>query len=98
MNPDPKLVITSEELKNCIDQVVLVDVREPEEHERGHLPGCKLIPLGELFSRAEAELNKSDAIVLYCAHGIRSYRGLMILKDLGFENLKSLTGGFAAWS
>lgn len=97
MEQETDFIITPQELKTCIGRVTLVDVREPEEHAEGHLPQCKLIPLGELASRAEAELKKDDAIVLYCAHGVRSMHALLLLKKLGFKNLKSLKGGIAAW-
>lgn len=89
--------ITSSELKKCLNTVTLLDVRQPEEHAEIHIPGCKLIPLGELVQRAESELNKNDNIVIYCAHGIRSMRALNALREMGFKNLRSLEGGIAAW-
>ena len=92
----PSWIITPEELTKCLDQVTLVDVREPEEHAASRIPGCKLIPLGELSQRAPAELNKTDDLVVYCAHGVRSLQGLMALRMLGFENLRSLEGGIVA--
>ena len=90
-------IITAEELKLKLGQVVLVDVREPEEFEEMRIEGCKLIPLGELQSRAEAELDKNADIVIYCAHGVRSLQGLMALRMQGFEKLHSLEGGICAW-
>lgn len=89
-------IITSEELAKCISEVTLVDVRQPEEHAESHIPGCKLIPLGELAARA-SELNPLEDLVIYCAHGVRSMRGLGILQQLGFQKLRSLEGGIAAW-
>lgn len=93
----PDWIITAPELKSCLGNVTLVDVREPEEFAESHIHGCKLIPLGELQARARGELNPSDTIVIYCAHGVRSMQGLMALKMLGFENLRSLEGGICAW-
>lgn len=90
-------IINSSELKECLQTVTLVDVREPEEYAISHIKGCKLIPLGELQQRAESELNKSQDIVLYCAHGVRSMHGLTALRRLGFEKLRSLEGGIVAW-
>lgn len=95
VNPD--IIITPNELKGCIESVTLLDVREPEEYEVSFIPGTLLIPLGELQLRAEAELNKKADIVIYCAHGVRSLYGVSILKQLGFEKLRSLQGGIAAW-
>ena len=93
----PAWIITSAQLKTELGKVTLVDVREPEEFAEMRIAGCKLIPLGELQLRAEAELGKQDDIVVYCAHGVRSIQGLMALRMLGFENLRSLEGGICAW-
>jgi rhodanese-related sulfurtransferase len=89
--------ITASELKDCLDKVTLLDVREPEEFAVSHIQGCKLIPLGELQQRAEKELDKNADIVIYCAHGVRSLHGLMALTKMGFQKLRSLEGGIAAW-
>lgn len=93
----PEWVITAAELKPLLGNVVLVDVREPEEHAEGVIEGAKLIPLGDLQARAAQELKPNDDIVLYCAHGVRSLHGLMALRMLGFEKLRSLEGGIEAW-
>jgi rhodanese-related sulfurtransferase len=97
MSDTPDWMITPSELKECIDSVVLVDVREPEEFEECRIEGCKLIPLGELQARAPQELKPEDDIVVYCAHGVRSVQGVMALRMLGFERTRSLDGGIAAW-
>ena len=93
--------ITSEELKKILDNnpssIKLLDVREPEEYAEDRLEPCTLIPLGDLMSRAESELDRKDNIIVYCAHGVRSMHALMGLKSLGFENVKSLTGGICAY-
>ena len=73
---------------------LLVDVREPWEHQIVALPDSRLIPLGTLAARAEEELPDRDApIVLYCHHGIRSLQGCGILASLGYEDLINLSGG-----
>ncbi|MEN9723440.1 MAG: hypothetical protein RJB38_1426 [Pseudomonadota bacterium] len=90
-------LISASQLKEELGSVVLVDVREPEEYEESRIEGCKLIPLGEISFRGPRELNPDDAIVLYCAHGVRSLHALMALRQLGFENLRSLEGGICAW-
>lgn len=89
--------ITTEDLKPIFKQVVLVDVREPEEFAEMRIEGGKLIPLGEIQLRAESELKKDADIVVYCAHGVRSVQGLMALKMLGFQKVRSLEGGICAW-
>lgn len=93
----PDWIITPAQLNESLSKVVLVDVREPEEHEESRIQGCKLIPLGELQARADGELEKGADIVVYCAHGMRSLQGVMALRMLGFENLRSLEGGICAW-
>jgi adenylyltransferase/sulfurtransferase len=90
--------ITADELKACLPKVTLLDVREPEEFAEERIESEKLvhIPLAELQERAR-ELNPAADIVVYCAHGVRSVQGLMVLKQLGFEHVRSLEGGIAAY-
>ncbi len=77
----------------------LLDVRQPEEHELVSLPGSLLIPLGELYSRAEElEAWKEQDVVVYCHHGIRSLNAIGQLKHLGFSKLHNLAGGIDRWS
>lgn len=93
-------IITASQLKKELDsggKLVLVDVREPEEFEESRIEGCKLIPLGEITSRALRELDPEDNIVLYCAHGVRSMHALMALQQMGFDKLRSLQGGICEW-
>jgi rhodanese-related sulfurtransferase len=89
--------ITPHELKKEMSKIVLVDVREEEEREESKIDGSKHIPLGEITIRAIKELNPTDDIVLYCAHGVRSLHALVALRQLGFEKLRSLEGGICAW-
>ena len=79
---------------------LLLDVRQPEEHEFVALPDSRLLPLNELPDRAAAELAawKDAEIVVYCHHGMRSQRAIAILRTLGFTRLCNLTGGIDAWS
>ena len=99
----PDWIITAEELKKVLKtqssekSVTLVDVRELEEYKEVRIEGCRLIPLGELKQRAPTELNPSDDIILYCAHGIRSLQAVMVLRMMGFERLRSLEGGIESW-
>jgi rhodanese-related sulfurtransferase len=88
--------VAFENEKKSNSKLVIVDVREPEEFEAGHFEGARLIPLGELSSRAEAELSKDSDIVVVCAHGVRSLEGLLALRLMGFERSRSLRGGMSA--
>src|SRR5690242_8489611 len=77
--------------------LVLLDVREPFEHDLAALPGSRLIPLGELPARLR-ELDGHAAIVTYCHHGARSARARDILVAAGFADVRNLTGGIDAWA
>ncbi|MET0770392.1 MAG: molybdopterin-synthase adenylyltransferase MoeB [Solirubrobacteraceae bacterium] len=86
----------SEHLGNGI---VLVDVRESDEWDRGHLPGAVHVPRAYLESRIEGAVKDRDArVVLYCASGQRSALGAHTLKELlGYTNVASMTGGITLW-
>jgi molybdopterin/thiamine biosynthesis adenylyltransferase/rhodanese-related sulfurtransferase len=78
---------------------VLVDVRENDEWDAGHLPGARHVPRGHLESRIEgAAPDRSQRVVLYCASGNRSaLAARTLLEDLGYENVESMTGGYTLW-
>ena len=89
------------ELKRMLDAgapVVLLDVRQPEEHAICALPGSVLIPLGELPARAQEVEPGESLVVVYCHHGVRSLSGAAILGAAGLPNVASLAGGIDAWS
>ena len=88
------------EVKELLDEgVVIVDVRGTEEAAIGHLPGAKLIPRGHLEQRIEAAVpDRSANVILYCASGVRSaYAARTMRDDLGYKNVKSMTGGITLW-
>lgn len=78
------------------EDLVLLDVRTPAEHERVQLPGATLIPLGALRQRA-AELPRDKEIVPFCTISLRGYAAERILRALGFTRVRVLEGGLAAW-
>jgi molybdopterin/thiamine biosynthesis adenylyltransferase/rhodanese-related sulfurtransferase len=85
------------ELLDSGDPLVL-DVREQDEWDEGHLPGAVHIPRGNLESRIErAEPDRSRPIVVYCAAGNRSAFAAKTLEELGYEDVVSLAGGFTDW-
>ena len=74
-----------------------VDVREPDEFAIGHIPGAKLLPLGEVVSRAgEVMPDKDAAWLIYCRTGRRSADAVQKLEKLGYTNLYDL-GGILSW-
>ena len=88
------------ELKALLDSgapVLLLDVRQPEEHAFCALPGSVLIPLGELAARVEEVEPGGAPVVVYCHHGVRSLSGAAILSRAGIEAV-SLAGGIDRWS
>jgi adenylyltransferase/sulfurtransferase len=88
------------EVKRWLEQdpkAVLLDVREPHEHEIVRIEGSRLIPLSELHLRAN-ELDTADTIVTYCHHGQRSLQAIKTLEHFGFKKLKHLRGGIDAWA
>jgi adenylyltransferase/sulfurtransferase len=97
--PLPIEEITPKELKRLMDgsgEIVLLDVREPYEHELCRIEGSKFIPLGELGERA-GELDKGADIVVYCHVGMRSARAVHLLSSMGFARVRNLKGGIRAW-
>jgi molybdopterin/thiamine biosynthesis adenylyltransferase/rhodanese-related sulfurtransferase len=94
----PHISVT--ELKAKLDKgehFKLIDVREPYEWDICHIPGAKLIPLGQLPSRM-SELDSADEIVLQCKSGARSARALKLLQEAGFSKLTNVEGGIMAWA
>jgi len=76
----------------------LLDVREPWEAKLCALPGSRLIPMGDLPSRASRELNPDAHVVVYCHHGVRSLSAVSWLREQGFERAQSLAGGIEEWA
>ncbi|MGI8662384.1 MAG: molybdopterin-synthase adenylyltransferase MoeB [Acidimicrobiales bacterium] len=77
---------------------VVLDVREPDEHEQGAIPGSMHIPRGQLESSIEARIADHDTpIAVFCAGGTRSAFATKSLGDLGYTNVVSVAGGFNKW-
>ncbi|MFL5804481.1 MAG: molybdopterin-synthase adenylyltransferase MoeB [Roseiflexaceae bacterium] len=75
----------------------LLDVREPNEWEIGHLPGAVRISVNELQGRMN-ELDTAHEMVVYCRSGVRSGRAVDMLRTAGFRKVKNMTGGILRWS
>ena len=80
------------------ERFTLVDVREPWEFDAARIEGAKLMPVGDVPSRAHQELDPEDHIVVYCHHGVRSMNVTAWLRQQGFEKAQSMAGGIDAWS
>jgi rhodanese-related sulfurtransferase len=93
--------ISPEEVKSKLDTgeaFTLLDVRELWESETASMQGAKLIPMGDVPSRAHQELDPEDHIVVVCHHGVRSMNVTEWLRQQGFEKTQSMRGGIDAWS
>lgn len=97
------------EARDCMDSDTLViDIREPAEFNRGHIPGAVHLPRGLLefeihgvVERMRSDQNSSpadQAIVLYCGTGGRSALAAESMADLGYRNVRSMAGGIVAWA
>ncbi len=93
--------VSVEELKRLLDAqapVKLIDVRESDEHTAGRLPGALHIPRGYLELRIEEKAQRDEELIVYCAGGTRSALAVRTLKELGYERVASLAGGYNRWS
>lgn len=97
----PVETMTAEEVREFInkrgpEEYALVDVRQPKEYERSHLPGARLIPVAELPERLR-ELDPAKPTITYCAAGVRSRAAASMLQTEGFATVHSMMGGMSAW-
>ena len=78
---------------------LLVDVREPNEQAAGMIPQAVAMPRGVIeISILKVLQDENAPIVCYCGGGTRSLFGAEQLKRVGFKNVKSMAGGFKAWT
>lgn len=93
--------ITATELKQRIDdgeQLQIIDVREPHEHDVARIEGAHLIPLAQVVARMD-EIDPARETIVHCKGGGRSARAIEMLAGAGFTGkLKNLKGGITAWS
>ena len=92
--------IQANELKKVLKIVVLIDVREADEFSN-HIQGAINKPIGALIrdigKLGETLIPKNKDVVLYCGSGVRSSIAAKFLEEKGWNNIKSLKGGFTAW-
>jgi rhodanese-related sulfurtransferase len=85
-------------LKKRLDEgsVILIDVREPNEHARDHIEGAKLVPLSRFQAEDFAGLHDKTA-VFHCHSGGRTTANAQLLTSKGFRDAYHLAGGIVAW-
>jgi rhodanese-related sulfurtransferase len=93
--------ISVKDLKTRLDNgdtnFVLIDVREPHEHEAFNIGG-QLVPVGSLQGALpELADHQDEEVIVYCRSGARSGMAQGILRQAGFKNVRNLTGGMLAW-
>ena len=91
-------VDTLRQLLTSANPPLLLDVRDEWEHATAHIPGAKLIPMSEIPGRAHQELDEEQHIAVLCHHGARSLSVTHWLRQQGFEQAQSVSGGIDAWS
>ena len=88
----------NELLSNNGKSHVILDVRESDEWRQGHLAGAVPLPRGFLEIKVETAIpDKTTPIIAYCAGGVRSLLAGKMLKEMGYQNVTSMTGGYNAW-
>ena len=93
--------VSVSDVKRLLDEhspVKLIDVREGEEFAGGKIPGAMSIPRGYLELRIEEKAKRDEPLVLYCAGGTRSALAAKTLREMGYQNVSSMAGGYNRWS
>ena len=92
--------ISQEEAKAMMDTqvVIILDVREKDEYDSGHIPGAVLLPVGTIDETTAAEVipEKDSTVLVYCRSGNRSKTASAALAELGYTNIYEF-GGINTW-
>jgi rhodanese-related sulfurtransferase len=89
--------VKEEEFRAGYRKAQLIDVREPNEFEAGHILGSRNIPMSQLKMRMK-EIRSDLPVYLYCQSGMRSGRAAQFLYRRGYRDLTHLQGGFKGWT
>ena len=92
--------ITQEAATEMVDsqEVIILDVREQDEYDSGHIPGAVLLPVGTIDDTTAAQVipEKDSTVLVYCRSGNRSKTASAALADLGYTNIYEF-GGINTW-
>ncbi len=97
-------IVNKEKVSSLLQQVEegsvqLLDVRTPEEFNRGAIPGALNLDIrSEDFTEQLEDLDKDKPVILYCQSGFRSNKAAGILLSLGFTQVLDYKGGYSDWS
>ena len=93
--------VTVQDAKELLEnngKFVLLDVREKDEYREGHLDRAVSLPRGFLEIKVETTVpEKSTPIIAYCAGGVRSLLAAKALREMGYRDVVSMSGGYTAW-
>ena len=93
--------ISQEEAKEMMDagEVLILDVREQDEYDGGHIPGAVLLPLGSISEESAARVipEKDATVLVYCRSGSRSKKAAKALAELGYTGIYEF-GGIRTWT
>jgi adenylyltransferase/sulfurtransferase len=96
--PEVSAQQVNELIKNNGKSPVLLDVRESDEWRQGHLEGALPLPRGFLEIKVESAIpDKNSPVIAYCAGGTRSLLAAKVMKEMGYQNVSSMAGGYGAW-
>lgn len=84
-------------VENKPENVVLLDVREQDEYNEGHIPGVKLLPTSQFAERYEQELDKEKEYVVICRSGNRSQKVSKFLQEQGYSKVINYAPGMLEW-
>lgn len=91
-------VIEVNEFKKKLNQVYVIDVREADEYQEGHIEGAVNIPLGRLIrDLGMGIVPREKEVVVHCKSGGRGQIAVEFLERMGYTNVKNLAGGYKAW-
>ena len=92
--------VTAREVQEALargEPMVLVDIREQNEWNLGHIPNALYIGRGVLERGMEAQVPRDANVVLYCASGNRSALAALVLTEMGYTTVASMAGGIRDW-
>ena len=93
--------VTPEEVREMQarnERVVYLDVREPNEWNLGRLPHAVHLPRGNLETKVEGMIDRARKVVIYCARGNRSALAALTMKQMGYEDVASMSRGIQGWA
>ncbi len=95
---EPFVRVDAEEARKLIEAgAELIDVRQPDEYADGHIPGARLVPLGDFLAQPR-DYVKHDNVVFVCAVGARSAVACEMAAAIGFTQVYNLEGGTNGWA